>query len=203
VLLERTIGEDPGNPALHAHLVHCYERLGTSQEAIRALRRAAEKGAATDDTYARLGANLLRVGDRKGAARALERAVELNPDNFRAALNLATAALDLDRLDQAEHVARGALARRNSLAQAWNVLGVVAARRDRPAEARGHFEKAVVHDPAFAEPYLNLGLLAEQAGQGTEALRRYREFLSRADRGSQGPLVARVEAAIGRLTAQR
>jgi arylsulfatase A-like enzyme/Flp pilus assembly protein TadD len=201
--LEKAAAEDPRNPAVHAHLSHCYERMGALPKAIRAQRRAVEKGAATDDTYARLGANLLRVGDLRGAATAFEKAVERNPGNLRAAVNLATAALDLDKLDQAESVAQGALERRESLAPAWNVLGVVAARRGRAAEARGHFEKALALDPSFAEPYLNLGLLYEQAGQGKEAVRCYREFLSRADRRSQGALVAQVEAAVERLTARR
>jgi tetratricopeptide (TPR) repeat protein len=200
--LEKAVGEDPRNPAVYAHLSHCYERMGALPKAIRAQRRAAEKGAATDDTYARLGANLLRVGDLPGAATAFQRAVELNPGNLRAAVNLATAALDLGRLDQAESVARRALERRGSLAPAWNVLGVAAARRGRAAEARRHFEKALALDPSFAEPHLNLGLLFEQGGQREEAVRCYREFLSRADRRSQGGLVVQVEAALGRLTAR-
>jgi tetratricopeptide (TPR) repeat protein len=187
VLLERTIGEDPGNPALHAHLVHCYERQGAWQKAIRALRHAAEEGAATDDTYARLGANLLRVGDRKAAARALERAVDGPTTSERP--RLATALTRPAR--PGEHAARGLGAA--TLAQAWNVLG-----RWRPAAVAGRagsFREAVVHDPAFAEPY-SISASGGAGGPGTEVLRRPASSC-RAPIGIAGSFVARVSNIIG------
>lgn len=78
-----------------------------------------------------------------------------------------------------------------------------ACQRRREVEARTHFEKAVECDPDLAEPYMNLGLLAQNAGQARPAIDYYRKFLKKARPDKYGEYIPKVKAALAELEAKR
>ena len=62
-------------------------------------------------------------------------------------------------------------------------------------------ERAVKFDPEFAEPYMNLGLLAQNAGQAKTAIGYYRNFLKKAQPDKYGEIIPKVKAALAELGA--
>ena len=64
------------------------QMLGRQREAIQALRNAAERGADSPETYRHLGEALMESEDWEAAERYLRKALELDPDDFRANRNL-------------------------------------------------------------------------------------------------------------------
>ena len=61
----------------------CQMRLGQPREAARSFGRAAAIDPASPGTWANLAAARMADGDRAGAVRALEKAVQLSPDDAR------------------------------------------------------------------------------------------------------------------------
>ena len=58
------------------------------------------------------------------------------------------------------------------------------------------FGKAVEYEPNLSEPYMNLALLAEEAGQPQVAIGYYRKFLQHADPKAHKEFIPKVKAAI-------
>jgi tetratricopeptide (TPR) repeat protein len=88
-------------------------------------------------------------------------------------------------------------------AGAHNVLGILEIQRSRPEEARRHFEQAIESEPDLAEPYMNLGLLAQKAGHAQAAVNYYREFLKRARPDKYGDYIPKVKEALKELESAR
>ena len=202
-LLEKISRQDPGNPLIYAYLQMCYERLGQFDRMEQACRRAIENKAENDNTYAGLGGIYIRRGNLARAAEFMEKAAQLNPANLENMDNLATAYLQLGRPDDAQRVLQAILVQDARHAGAHNVLGILEVQRSRPEEARRHFEQAIESNPDLAEPYMNLGLLAQKAGQAQIAMNYYREFLKRARPDKHGDYIPKVKEALRELESVR
>jgi arylsulfatase A-like enzyme/Tfp pilus assembly protein PilF len=202
-LLEKISRQDPGNPLIYAYLQMCYERLGQFDRMEQACRRAIENKAENDSTYAGLGGIYIRRGNLARAAEFMEKAAQLNPANLENMDNLATAYLQLGRPDDAQRVLQAILVQDARHAGAHNVLGILEVQRSRPEEARRHFEQAIESNPDLAEPYMNLGLLAQKAGQAQIAMNYYREFLKRARPDKHGDYIPKVKEALRELESVR
>ncbi len=123
---------------------------GNYSGAVEVLKAAVKKGAKEDaEAWYHLGAAYTGLDDVKEARKAFERATKLRPDWAPARAGLATAHLTAGRLGDAEHEARRALGLDARQKEAHYVLGAVALRRDRFAEALERAEGALRTDPDF------------------------------------------------------
>jgi Flp pilus assembly protein TadD len=198
-ILEKAAREDPTNPMIYRQLGVCYQRQRQFDRAERVYQQAIRNKADGDQTYAELGEIHIRRGDLPHAVEFMERAARLNPVNLENLLNLATAYLHLGKVDETERVLRAIQVQNDRYAAAHNLFGILEIQRGRGAEARGHFEKAVRYNPELAESYMNLGLLAQNAGDNQAAIRYYRQFLKRASPAQYGEVIPKVKAALAEL----
>ena len=198
-MLKRIQAQDPTNPAIYQKLGVCLERTGQYQKAIDVYRMAIENHADGDQTHASIGNNLVRVGKLQEAADAMEKAAEMNLTNLQNLVNLATAYLQLGRTADCEKTLKAILAQNDGYAEAYNVYGLLSIQRGDGNTARTYLEKAIECDPDLTEPYLNLGLLAEKAGQPQIAISYYKKFLERARPKDHGEYIPKVKAAIAEL----
>ena len=198
-LLEKIAPEDRTNPLIYTYLGLCYQRLNQFDKAESTYLEAIRQKADSDETHAELGEIYVRNGALERAVESMERAAALNPANLDNMNNLANAYLQLGRPEQCERVLRAILTQNDRHAAAHNLFGIVEVQRGRPAEARGHFERAVECNPDLAEGYMNLGLLAQNAGQIKPALAYYRQFLKRANPRAHGDFIPKVKAAVAQL----
>jgi choline-sulfatase len=200
-ILEAAVRQDPGNPQIYTELGLCYQNLRQFDRAERTYREAIRNKADGDQTYAELGEIYIRRGDLPHAVEFMERAARLNPVNLENMLNLATAYLHLPKLEETERVLRAILVQNEPYAAAHNLFGILEIQRGRAGAARGHFEKAVQYNPELAESYMNLGLLAQNAGDSQAAIGYYRQFLKRASPAQYGEVIPKVKAALADLGA--
>jgi len=160
--------------------------------------------------YVGQGRNLARLGDSRGAERALRAALRLAPENIQAHYTLAQ--VERARAEQARQQnnrpaeeqalrravasAGQALARKPDHGQARALLGWCLARLGRRPEALVELRQAVKCRPDLAEPYLYLGEVLAEDGQLDEARRCLEQAVRRA-----GPDDSRPSAALERLCA--
>ena len=143
--------------------------------------QAIQNKADTDKSHAELGEILVSLGDLPAAANAMETAAEMNLSNLQNLTESGNAlSSDGPRSRRRAEPSKAILAQNPKHAQAYNVYGTFEIQRGQGTAARGYFEKAVEYDQELTEPYLNLGLLAQQAGQSQLAIGYYKKFLERA-----------------------
>ncbi len=198
-MLKSIQAKDPANPAIYQKLGVCFERIRQYQKAIDVYQTAIRNHADSDQTHASIGNNFVRVGKLQEAADAMEKAAEMNLTNLQNLANLATAYLQLGRLADCEKTLKAILAQNDRSGEAYNVYGLLSIQRGDGNTARSYLEKAVECDPDLTEPYLNLGLLAEKAGQPQIAVTYYKKFLERARPKDHGQYIPKVKAAIAEL----
>jgi spermidine synthase len=124
-----------------------------------------------------LGVALLAAGDAGSAVSQLEQAVELAPDLMGARLSLADALLRLGRLKRSEAVLRELTERARWHADAWDMLGLVAAARKDWSAARRHHSRALILDPYRAESHYNIGIALYEEGRLDAAAQAYKAAL--------------------------
>lgn len=124
------------------------------------------------------GESLLAAGDAAAAERAFRAALEEDPSDVRAHLDLGLALEMQDRLDEAAHAYRAALDVDPTFAEALNNLGVLLRDAGRTEEAVRLLREAVRVRPGFASAQLNLGLALEDAGDAEGAMAAYRRVIA-------------------------
>jgi tetratricopeptide (TPR) repeat protein len=182
------------NPLIYKNLGTCYQRLRQFRKAMPVYQHAIQNKADSDETHAELGEILVRLGELPAAANAMETAAEMNLSNLQNLSNLATLYLQMGRPSDVERTLKAILAQNAKHAQAHNIYGILEIQRGQGNAARGYFEKAVEYDPELTEPYLNLGLLAQEAGQSQIAIDYYKKFLERARPKEHGPVHSQGES---------
>jgi tetratricopeptide (TPR) repeat protein len=164
---------------------------------------AIENKAASDGTYADLGEIYVRRGDLRRAIEYMETAARMNPAKLDNLNNLATAYLHLGQLAEAERALKAVLAQDARNAMAHNLYGILEIQRSQPSQAREQFELAIESDTSLAEPYMNLGLIAQNSGDTQAAIGYFKGFLQRADKVKHREVIPKVEAALSDLSAGR
>lgn len=187
---------DPANPLGHLYLGLAFERTGQYERAVEVYEEAIRMNIRTDQVYARLGKDELRLQHLEKAVGAMARAAEINPTDLDNLRNLGTAYLQLGRVDEAEKAFKAITVQNAHYAAAWNGLGLVAVQRDDADAARHNFEKALELGPDEVEPLLNLGVLYQKAGKCPEAVRYLQRFLRKASQSEYGHLFPDVREAI-------
>ncbi len=200
--LEKASREDPSNPFIYKNLILAYERLGQFDRMEQTCQRAVESKAESDEILSKWGEVYLRRGNLPRAVELMEKAAQLNPTDLKNMGNLATAYLQLRRPDDSERVLRAVLVQNPRHATAQNIFGNLEILRARPLEAKRHFELAVEYDPSLAEPYLNLGLIAQKSGDNASAVRHYQDFLKKADQEKYKAFIPSVRTALAQLGAK-
>jgi predicted Zn-dependent protease len=118
----------------------------------------------------------LEDDDPKAAAAAYGRALELDPELVDAYVNLGRIAHEHGEPTEAERLYRAALARSpdDPIIHFNLALALEDTRGAVPAIA--HYERALALDPAFADAHYNVAGLYEQSGRKVDALRHYRAY---------------------------
>jgi tetratricopeptide (TPR) repeat protein len=136
------------------------------------------------------------------ARRAWERALEEDMSMYPARAALARLALrERHTTEAADHMAQAVdLAPNDAVMQFEYGNALVAAnRRD---DAIAAYQRAVQLEPYWAEPYMRLGIVFDNAGRPAEALFAYRAYLERAPR-RHGPAIQRITERIAALGQSR
>lgn len=105
------------------------------------------------------------------ARAAYHHALDLDPDNVVARINLGRLLHTDGNLVGAEAHFREAIRHEPTCALAWYNLGVVLEDGKRAEEAMGCYEQATTLDPDLADAHWNLSLLYERAGRRQDAIR--------------------------------
>jgi tetratricopeptide (TPR) repeat protein len=200
-LLQQAIRQDPTNPLLYYTLGARLEKSGRYDEAMKLYRAALQNGIDKGHgrLHSRLGDLLVHAGRKAEAIPEYEQSVRVNPADVATQANLATAYLELGRLDDAERVLKGIVVIDPSNAAAQNGLGVLAIQRQNGTAARPYFEKAVELDPDLVDAYLNLGLLYRMAGDNPRARASFEQFLAKAPPRQYKEEIPKVRAALAEL----
>lgn len=123
----------------------------------------------------------LENSDVVAARAAYERAVDEDPQNLAAWVNLGRLLHEHGKLKDAESVYRRALAACGPDALVFYNLGVLLEDLRRPAAALEAYQSALAEDPGLADCHYNLARLYESFGQPQHAIRhlgQYRRLLS-------------------------
>jgi tetratricopeptide (TPR) repeat protein len=123
-----------------------------------------------DYSYFRAGISSLRVDDSQGAEQGYRKALELNPGNVQAHVDLAYILLNRGAIDEGMmHVNEALRLDPNNVEARFN-LGLGMVRQKRTNEAIEHFSRVVQVKPDYAEAHYQLGVLLMQKKQVDEAV---------------------------------
>lgn len=125
-------------------------------------------------------AELLAQGDPKSAETLLRRALEADPDNHRAVLDLAALLLESGSLESAQALLRDLPAAQQAETQAQNLRHRLELLRDAQGAAdAGDLKAAVARDPDDAESRYRLAMQLAGAGDYEPALEQLLELVGR------------------------
>lgn len=129
------------------------------------------------------GTRLLSRGDVTGALPLLERAHQLDPHSFEAAMNLGGAYIMAKRFKLAVPILENAAAAHPGEAQVWVNLGAaylgnpVLASDEQQRKALEAFNRAVAIDPYARNVEYNIGLIHRDRGEVDQALQAFERAL--------------------------
>ncbi len=150
-----------------------YLRAGQPQDALKSFRSAlALHASAGNHMY--FGLALVGVGDVDAGIRELKTALELEPGNARAHLNLGSVYLQTDRESPAKDEFEKSLELDPWLAEAHNNLGSLLAKHEQFEDAAKHLRLAAELDPQYLEAVFNLGLALRNLNRIDDALKAFR-----------------------------
>lgn len=122
-----------------------------------------------------VGIDFLKQGDFDKGIGMLRQALQRQPDDVDALLNLGMALSDRGELDEAVQLLQRLVHLAPADARGWVALGVVHARCKRSAEALQAFRKAVELAPNDGYARMNLGATLSQSGDLEEAVEHLRK----------------------------
>jgi Flp pilus assembly protein TadD len=181
----------PGAAEIRSPLAIAYRKLGRLDDA-RAALAAYDQGRVTFpdpilDQVARLnvgsrqflqyGTSALREKRFADAVQAFRKALESEPGNATAWMNLGVALEGLGNTASAERSYRKAVQLQPALARAHYNLGTLLAARGAAREAIEHLETAVRLDPESRDALFNLGRALDEIGEPARALDLYDRLL--------------------------
>src|SRR5579863_5687670 len=147
-------------------------------EAITAARARVAQNPGSPDGYLALGRALRVAEDAEGAAKALDRALALDPRLSRAWYEKGLMALESGTLPQAADLFRKAVDFDPGNAPTRIELASLLLRRGNWAEARVQLEAVLRLDPANATAHDGLGLILSQQGKPADAAGEFRQALA-------------------------
>jgi tetratricopeptide (TPR) repeat protein len=200
--LEQALALDPAASQLHHSLGMAYRGLGDIERARYHLELRGNRPEVIDDPlldavrgksrspqfYVEMGLELAAAGRLEEAARAMQRAVQLDPDHRAALLNAGEL---LARLGE-DAGARALFERLAALdpgdARAWFYLGQLDELQAMPDVAVEHYRRSLTADPAQADARLALGDLFFSRGDFGAAAAEYEQLWNGAGSTQDRPL---------------
>lgn len=179
-LVEETIEqvqENPSSAEAWGKLGMVYHSHGFEQQALQAYEKASSLDT-KDGRWLYLTADVLADDDPEKSLTLLRQSVDLMGDRYPTALvRLAVALVERGELDQAEQLAKRALAKQPQYGRALQTLGQVQLAKGDVQQARTLLEQAIRHEPDSHQAHILLAQVYQSSGE--------------ADRAT--PLVARAE----------
>lgn len=165
---------------LEADVLHA---LGEIDEQTRVARATAPSEDAAPPNQASAHRGLARSLREKGLTEAarteLRRALELNPADHEAALDLADIDLEVGALDEADAIVAKVLGERPADPRGREIRGLILYYRGDREAAEAILEEAAALNPAPQRIHYYLGRIAEDRGDTQTAAKHYREALRR------------------------
>jgi tetratricopeptide (TPR) repeat protein len=150
-----------------------YLRAGQTQDAVKSFRSAlALDSSANNHMY--LGLALAGAGNADTGMRELKAALETEPGNARAHLNLGSVYLQTRQESDAKNEFEKALELDPWLPEAHNNLGMMLAKNEQFEDAAKHFRLATDLEPQYLEAVFNLGLALRNLNRINDALKTFR-----------------------------
>ena len=125
-----------------------------------------------------LGLMRMQQGRNEDAARFLQDALRISPDNASARYSLGIALMNLKQADQALAAFDAVMTTGAQDPRLFNHRGVALWNLKRPAEALASFERALALEPQSAESWGNRGLALRDLGRHAEALASFDRVLA-------------------------
>lgn len=157
------------------------EEQGRTSEALRLLRWATEIAPDEPDGWHRLGGVLIRLGEWADGLAAFETALQLHPDFVVALIDAGSVSFRLGGLTAAEGYFRRAAELAPHAAEPLAALAALAARRNRPQDARSLGERALTLSPGIVTAELAIGRADLLEGLADATRVRMDALLSRGD----------------------
>jgi arylsulfatase A-like enzyme/Tfp pilus assembly protein PilF len=176
-LLEECVRESPNSYMLSELLGRYYEKLGRTNEAIRAMKDALKANPQSIATLSKVGELLLSAERYAEAAEHLSAALVVKEGSARTNMLYARALRALGSHEEAVRVARRAESILGDNGWIQNELGLTLIAAGLIDDAQRAFEKAITLRDDQVEPHYNLGVIAYRKGQLAEALRHFERFM--------------------------
>lgn len=173
--LFQAIKVDPRQASAHRLLGILRTENRDYRGAADSYRKVVELGGADADIWVSLGESLEKIGDKKGAREALEKAESLDAQNMRALQALAGFHGRNNDMQRAISYIDRALALDSSSPVTWSSKGYALLKLGRLEESIDALKTAVSLDPQFANGWINLGeaqLRSRNLGQAIQALEK-------------------------------
>lgn len=145
------------------------EKRGDPATAAALYERASTQPGAGLEVWLKLGQTRLDSRDPRGAERAFQQALELEPNNAQGLLGLGTAQLREGKLERAVNALSQA-ASTSKQPVAYNRLGIAQILRGQPGAAQAAFKQSLSLAPADLDTQSNLALAYALGGQSQQAL---------------------------------
>ncbi len=165
--------DDGATPDLHLELIHAWQALNKTAEALELATAASAHYPASAAVWTALGILQSKSGAPEESIPAFERAVALEPTNAEAHSNLAAALGRAKRWPACEWASREAIRLNPTQTLAWGNLGNCLRDQGRYAEAEPALREALRLNPRDAEAAGNLGLTLATVGRHAEGLDWY------------------------------
>jgi tetratricopeptide (TPR) repeat protein/DNA-binding beta-propeller fold protein YncE len=168
--LQDALGLRPDEVETLQVLAGVYVSLSQPAEAEKVLRQVMAKNPVLACPHLQLARVLAGKGDAGGALAEYQKAIELEPKELPARLELSQLYLSGKQYDQAEAQLQAAIALAPEQAAAHLLLGCVRVESNKVGDAIREFQEAIRLDPRPAEPHFALGRLYYDTGQFDKAL---------------------------------
>jgi serine/threonine protein kinase/Flp pilus assembly protein TadD len=176
--LSRGIERHPVDEGIaYDHLGEALEKLGRSEEALTAWRKAIHLQPENHHAYVHLGDALTKLKRPQEAIEPLRRIIKLKPKVADPRASLASALIELGQLDEALKELRTAIEIVPTYAVAHFYLGKALDRAGNRNEALSAYRRAAELDPTDPNLQYDLACTAEAAGLIDEAERAYRRSI--------------------------
>lgn len=148
LLYEKARYNDPSLKQLAHRLAVLYDRDGQAGKAAEEFQLALEHAGKDSTVWSDYGFFQLKQGNLEAAEAALQSALELNPNDLRATMNLAMLYAQTRRELESLQLFADTVGE----AAAHSNLGVILAKQGRTEEAKEHFDRAIELDSELVQP---------------------------------------------------
>ncbi len=176
-ILMKMMEETPEDPQLQWLTGTVYADMGWHGKAIKAFKQAQALGFTSSDLHMQLGTSLLAKGDQQGALKAFEQAAGAGSDVLQAKLMSYYLHLNQNDPVKALAVAEDLLAAEPKNAAYHNLAAALKLVLGRRKAAREQFNQAIILNPDFLPPRLNLAEMSRQTGDLDDAMEQYTAIL--------------------------